>query len=104
MEREKERERANFLVEYDTDTILIIDLKGVTKRLLQMLHPVAKVGRQIDRPDMKHGPFNSSSLPLGITAPHLWTRSHVRKELRPLISSLSSASPPHPTPTPPPTF
>lgn len=61
MEREKERERANFLMEYDTDTILIIDLKGITKRLLQMLHPVAKVGRQIDRPDMKPGPFNSSS-------------------------------------------
>lgn len=67
MEKERERERANFLVEYDTDTILIIDLKGVTKRLLQMLHPVAKVGWQIDRPDMKHGPFNSSSSSLSVS-------------------------------------
>lgn len=56
---------------YGMDAIVIIDLRGVTKHLLQMLHPDAKVGRQIDRPDIKHLRFNSSSLPLGITALHL---------------------------------
>lgn len=69
------KKMANLLVERDIGEILIIDLRSITNRLLEMLFRPRK-SVEIDSTDMKHLCFNFLSIRVGIAQAHLWTCSH----------------------------